>query len=95
MKRLRRHLLIAAAAASAFVAGTALPAAAATVNPGAFAGDGYIGPVALTAPATMSGGRYTLSADGRYGVLMQPDGNLVIYTAGSQAVWSTGTSGQL
>ncbi|WP_433088638.1 hypothetical protein ACQP1P_21145 [Dactylosporangium sp. CA-052675] len=106
MKRLRRHLLIAAAAALALVAGTASPAAAAAVNPGAFAGAGYIGPVALSAPATMSGGRYMLSADGRYGVLMQPDGNLVEYgpspcgflqpdnCPGPYPWWSTNTAGQ-
>jgi hypothetical protein len=34
-----------------------------------------------------------LSADGRYSVVMQTDGNLVEYTFGPRVVWASGTYG--
>jgi hypothetical protein len=34
------------------------------------------------------------SADGRYRLVMQDDGNLVLYEGGNHAVWATNTSGQ-
>ncbi len=38
-------------------------------------------------------GRSIHSADGRFTLLMQADGNLVLYGPGNQALWASGSSG--
>ncbi len=57
----------------------------------AFAGDTLLGGQTLTA------GQSLHSADGRYALAMQSDGNLVLYlyngTAGARALWASGTLG--
>lgn len=84
MQRLRwkRRLAVMVAgivAATGISATVSAPAAhAGAVRTGAFVGATRIGSQ-LNADMTMSGGQYILSADGRFGLLMQTDGNLVAY----------------
>jgi surface antigen len=43
---------------------------------------------------TLSQNQYLLSNDGRYALLMQSDGNLVLYGPGFHVLWTSGTAGQ-
>jgi hypothetical protein len=66
-------------AATGISAAVAAPAAhAGAVRTGAFVGATRIGSQ-LNVDMAMSGGQYILSPDGRFGLLMQTDGNLVAY----------------
>lgn len=47
----------------------------------------------LSTGTTMTSNQYLQSADGRYHVLMQSDGNLVVYAPGYMVVWSSSTGG--
>jgi hypothetical protein len=38
-------------------------------------------------------GQYITSADGRFTLILQGDGNLVLYKPGGRPIWATGTSG--
>ncbi len=40
------------------------------------------------------GGQRLISSDGRYHLVMQGDGNLVIYAPGNVPIWATGTNGR-
>jgi hypothetical protein len=56
-------------------------------------------PAATQAPLpagsmTLTPGQGVWSANGAYCLTLQTDGNLVLYTAGGQALWATGTNGQ-
>jgi hypothetical protein len=48
----------------------------------------------LNPGGTLSAGQELGSPDGHYDLLMQSDGNLVLYTAGGRALWSSKTGGQ-
>ncbi|WP_326555408.1 hypothetical protein [Micromonospora sp. NBC_01813] len=80
--RWKRRLAVLVAgivAATGALAVVSVPAAqAGAIRPGAFAGATRIG-TQLNANTTMYGGQYILSPDGRFGLLMQTDGNLVAY----------------
>ena len=52
----------------------------------------FLGRNSLTSGMTLHANEYILSADGRFVLLMQQDGNLALYTA-SGLMWSTHTSG--
>ena len=41
----------------------------------------------------MSAGKYLHSPSGQYTLVMQTDGNLVIYTSGGKPVWASNTNG--
>ena len=53
----------------------------------------YTGSDRLSNGQRLTPGQAILSADGRYAVVMQSDGNLVEYTFGPRAVWASGTPG--
>ncbi len=53
----------------------------------------YTGSDRLLTGQALRPGQAILSADGRYTVVMQTDGNLVEYTFGPRVVWDSGTSG--
>ena len=53
----------------------------------------YTGADRLLNGQRLTPGQAILSADGRYAVVMQTDGNLVEYTFGPRAVWASRTSG--
>jgi hypothetical protein len=65
------------------------PAAKATVGVGA----GGI-PDELTVGSTLQPGAFLLSPDHEYELVMQTDGNLVLYNAAKEALWSSQTSGE-
>jgi GH25 family lysozyme M1 (1,4-beta-N-acetylmuramidase) len=65
---------------------TAPPVTTPTLPPG------VLGPTLPTGQDLVFGQRL-LSANGRYEVLMQPDGNLVEYIVGGRALWQSGTAG--
>jgi hypothetical protein len=65
------------------------PAAKATVGVGA----GGI-PDMLTAGSTLQPGAFLLSPDHQFELVMQTDGNLVLYNAAKEALWSSQTSGE-
>ncbi|MCA9709602.1 MAG: hypothetical protein KDK70_27435, partial [Myxococcales bacterium] len=48
----------------------------------------------MTANETLSPGQALDSCDGRFSLVMQQDGNLVLYKAGGQPLWHTSTYGQ-
>ncbi|MEU1393509.1 MULTISPECIES: hypothetical protein [unclassified Nonomuraea] len=45
----------------------------------------------LAAGETLAAGQRLVSPDGQYVLVMQNDGNLVLYAPGNRAVWATGT----
>jgi hypothetical protein len=47
----------------------------------------------ITAPARLSPGAFLQSPNGKYKLVMQSDGNLVLYALGSDPVWSSKTYG--
>jgi hypothetical protein len=47
----------------------------------------------LTSPTSLQSGQSLISADGRFRLTMQPDGNLVLYWPGNWAVWGSNTAG--
>jgi hypothetical protein len=47
----------------------------------------------LNANESLTAGQSRVSADGRFTLVMQGDGNLVLYWAGHGALWATGTNG--
>lgn len=55
-------------------------------------GSGYLGHN-LAAGQQLAAGQAVQSPNGRYRLLMQGDGNLVLYRDGPHAVWSSGTGG--
>ncbi|WFE26862.1 hypothetical protein O7623_26920 [Solwaraspora sp. WMMD791] len=78
-KRRLAVLVAGVVAATGALAVVSVPAAqAGAIRTGAFVGTTRIG-TQLNANTTMYGGQYILSPDGRYGLLMQTDGNLVAY----------------
>jgi len=54
----------------------------------------YDGSNRLDAGAVLNPGRYLRSADGRYALLMQGDGNLILYGPGYHVLWATNTGGR-
>ena len=54
----------------------------------------YFGSDQLTNNQTLHQGQYLRSADGRHGLLMQPDGNLVLYGLGYHVLWASYTNGK-
>lgn len=107
MWRRRLAVLVAAiVAATGTLAVVSTPAAqAGAIRTGAFVGTTRIG-TQLNAHTTMYGGQYILSPDGRFGLLMQTDGNLVAYgpspcgwaqpniCRGPYDWWASNTAGQ-
>lgn len=53
----------------------------------------YFGNNGLAMNQTMNVGQYIKSNDSRYALLLQGDGNLVLYSPGYHILWSSGTSG--
>ncbi|MDQ3123477.1 MAG: CHAP domain-containing protein [bacterium] len=53
----------------------------------------YYGNFQLTSGQTLSKGQYIRSSDGRYALLLQHDGNLVLFSAGYHVLWHSGTGG--
>jgi hypothetical protein len=53
----------------------------------------YNGGDRLNAGSVLTPGRYLRSSDGRYALLMQADGNLVLYGPGYHVLWATNTGG--
>jgi hypothetical protein len=53
------------------------------------------GPTVLVANETLLPNQFRVSSDGRFRLVFQGDGNLVLYrvTGGMTALWSTGTNG--
>ena len=51
----------------------------------------FFGTDTLSAGQQINANQYMLSADVRFALLLQTDGNLVLY--GSNAIWNSGTSG--
>ena len=49
--------------------------------------------VSETASFRLNAGQSHVSPDGRFSLIMQTDGNLVLYQLGVAALWATGTSG--
>ncbi|MCU1668026.1 MAG: beta-N-acetylhexosaminidase [Blastococcus sp.] len=50
-------------------------------------------PGTLDAGSVMTGGQWVRSPNGRYGLTLQPDGNLVSYAPGDRPLWSSVTYG--
>lgn len=48
----------------------------------------------ISSPTRLNSGDYLKSPDGRYTLVMQGDGNLVLYSADTASIWSSGTAGQ-
>ncbi|WP_322756650.1 hypothetical protein [Frankia sp. Cas3] len=83
----------------------ASPASAGSVRPNSFVGASFDLGFGQT-NTTLHSGRYTMSGDGRYGLIMQNDGNLVLYgpapcgflqpdnCPGPYGWWATNTGGQ-
>ncbi|GHJ42946.1 hypothetical protein Cs7R123_02880 [Catellatospora sp. TT07R-123] len=71
-----------------------LLAAAATAGGLAASGAAHAGPESyrLDPGETLGAGQRLVSADGQYVLVMQTDGNLVMYAPGSLALWATGTN---
>ncbi|MFJ5984520.1 CHAP domain-containing protein [Lentzea sp. NPDC092896] len=65
-----------------------------TGTAGASAGLTPKGTDRLSADERLYSGQYLRSADGRYYVALQSDGNLVLYSPGYRVLWSTGTAGR-
>ncbi|MCX4976261.1 hypothetical protein [Streptomyces sp. NBC_00620] len=57
-------------------------------------GGSYIGSAQLTDNQWLRPGQYMRSADFRYTLFMQSDGNLVLWAPGKRVIWSTGTGGR-
>lgn len=53
----------------------------------------YFGFDRLAQGQQLPSGNYIVSADKRYALLMQTDGNLVVYSAGYHPLWGSGTNG--
>jgi surface antigen len=53
----------------------------------------YAGSDRLTTGQILYRGQYLRSADGRYALLLQPDGNVVLYSAGYHVLWHANTNG--
>jgi len=53
----------------------------------------FVGSNLLNDGQTLTSGNYILSSDGRYALLMQTDGNLVMYGPGYHVLWASNTSG--
>ncbi len=49
----------------------------------------------LAAQARLNAGDYLQSPDGRYTLIMQSNGNLVLYSADNAQIWNSGTAGNL
>jgi peptidoglycan/xylan/chitin deacetylase (PgdA/CDA1 family) len=47
----------------------------------------------LSGGQILTGGQFIYSLDGSYSAVMQHDGNFVVYGAGQQAIWQSGTGG--
>jgi len=54
----------------------------------------YFGSGALKTGETLVKGKYLRSSDRRYALLMQFNGDLVLYGAGHKVLWNTGTAGK-
>lgn len=48
----------------------------------------------IVSETTLNPGDYLKSPDGRYSLVMQGDGNLVLYTADATQIWNSGTASQ-
>jgi hypothetical protein len=48
----------------------------------------------IASPTRLNAGDYIKSPDGRYTLVMQDDGNLVLYSADTASIWNSGTAGQ-
>lgn len=53
----------------------------------------YAGSDTLNTGGTLLVGQYLRSNDGRYALLLQSDGNLILYSPGYHVLWHTGTNG--
>lgn len=62
-------------------------------NKGGNANHSYVGSDRLYNGQTMAGDYFLRSGDLRYALLMQSDGNLVLFGPGYHKLWATGTSG--
>ncbi|MDN3354096.1 CHAP domain-containing protein [Actinomadura sp. DC4] len=63
-------------------------------NTGGHATYTYDGANRLDSGGVLYPGRYLRSTDGRYALLMQADGNLVLYGPGYHVLWATNTGGR-